>query len=165
GNALNNNLIGNAAANTLLGGAGNDLLSGGAGTDVLNGGAGADVLNGGGGQDILSGGTGADRFVFTFATDTEVGTAARDVIRDFEVNVAGELINLSGIDAIAGGGNDAFTFLGTAAFNQANVNGGLRYFQQNGNTIIQGSTDDDIDAEFEIELTGLYTLTANDFIL
>ena len=158
-------LNGGTGNDTLFGGAGNDLLSGGAGADVLNGGAGADVLNGGIGRDILSGGAGADRFVFNFATDTEVGTAARDMIRDFEVNVAGELINLSGIDAIAGEGNDAFTFLGTAAFNQANVNGGLRYFQQNGNTIIQGSTDDDIDAEFEIELTGLYTLTANDFIL
>ena len=57
------------------------------------------------------------------------------------------------------------TFLGTSAFNLANDNGRLRYFQQNGNTIIQGSTDDDIAPEFEIELTGLHTLTANDFVL
>ncbi|MBB1492297.1 hypothetical protein H5395_12270, partial [Paracoccus sp. MC1854] len=33
------------------------------------------------------------------------------------------------------------------------------------NTIIQGSTDNDTQAEFEIELTGLRTLTAGDFIL
>ena len=165
GNALNNSITGNAAANLLKGGAGNDRLSGGAGADVLEGGAGADRLDGGSGRDILSGGVGADRFVFTFATDIGVGTAARDVIHDFEVNVAGELIDLSRIDAITGGANNAFTFLGTAAFNQANDNGGLRYFQQNGNTIIQGSTDNDTAFEFEIELTGLRALTANDFVL
>ena len=107
-----------------------------------------------------------DRFVFALETDMGLGIAARDVIRDFEVNVVGELIDLSVLDASSiTAANNAFTFLGTAAFTLANDNGGLRYFQQNGNTIIQGSTDDDIAAEFEIELTGLHTLMANDFVL
>ncbi|MDQ1902707.1 peroxidase family protein [Paracoccus sp. WLY502] len=156
----------NNVADLMLGFGGNDTLNGLSGNDVLVGEAGNDILNGGSGRDILSGAAGADRFVFTFASDTGVGTAARDVIRDFEVNVVGELIDLSAIDASSVAiGNNAFTFLGNANFNTANDNGGLRYFQQNGNTIIQGSTDNDLAPEFEIELIGLRTLTANDFIL
>jgi serralysin len=156
----------NIVADLMLGFGGDDTLNGLSGNDVLIGEAGNDVLNGGAGRDLLSGGAGADRFVFVLETETGLGIAARDVIRDFEVNVVGELIDLSVIDASSiTAANNAFTFLGTAAFTLANDNGGLRYFQQNGNTIIQGSTDDDIAPEFEIELTGLHTLTANDFVL
>lgn len=164
GTAASQTLSGaNNTADLVLGFGGNDTLNGLTGNDVLVGEAGNDILNGGGGRDFLSGGAGADRFVFALPTDTGLGAAARDVIRDFELNTAGELIDVSGIDAIAGGlVNNVFTFRGALAFNGA---GQLRYAQQGPNTIIQGNTDNDGDAEFEIELTGLYTLTAGDFVL
>lgn len=169
GTAANQTLNGaNNVADLLLGFAGNDTLNGLTGNDMLLGDVGNDVLNGGGGRDVLAGGAGADRFVFISAADSGLGAAARDVIRDFELNVAGEVIDLSAIDARTGGGNNgdqAFTFIGGGNFTGGNANGGLRFFQQNGNTIIQGSTDNDTQAEFEIELTGIRALTAGDFIL
>ncbi|MDO5371600.1 MAG: hypothetical protein Q4F04_14865, partial [Paracoccus sp. (in: a-proteobacteria)] len=169
GTAANQPLNGaNNVADLLLGFAGNDTLNGLTGNDMLLGDVGNDVLNGGGGRDVLAGGAGADRFVFISAADSGLGAAARDVIRDFELNVAGEVIDLSAIDARTGGGNNgdqAFTFIGGGNFTGGNANGGLRFFQQNGNTIIQGSTDNDTQAEFEIELTGIRALTAGDFIL
>ena len=110
----------------------------------------------------MTGGLGADDFVYFSVADSR--GAAVDSIGDFDPGL--DRIDLSAIDASSVTiGNNAFTFLGTAIFNTANDNGGLRYFQQNGNTIIQGSTDNDIAAEFEIELTGLRTLSANDFML
>ena len=41
--------------------------------------------------------------------------------------------------------------------------GELRYFQQNCNTIVEGDTTGAGRATFQIELTGLFTLTAGDF--
>lgn len=159
-------LAGQGGHDRLWGGEGRDILIGGSGHDRLAGGGGNDVLAGGGGGDRLSGGAGADRFVFDFARETGPRAGARDVIADFQAHVAGERIDLSGIDAsLAAEGDNAFAFLGTEAFDQANADGGLRYVQRNGSTIVQGSTDGDTAPEFEIELTGLHALTAGDFIL
>lgn len=159
-------LAGQGGHDRLWGGHGRDILIGGSGHDRLAGNSGNDVLIGGGGRDRLSGGAGADRFVFGFGRETGPGAGARDVIADFQAHAGGERIDLSGIDASrATGGNNAFAFLGTEAFDQASADGGLRYVQRNGNTIVQGSTDSDTAPEFEIELTGLLALTADDFIL
>jgi Ca2+-binding RTX toxin-like protein len=158
----------NGAANVadlVLGFGGNDTLTGNSGNDVLIGQAGIDSLNGGAGRDMLTGGAGRDTFVFASAAEAGIGATVRDVITDFGVNVGGEVIDLSAIDATSAVGNGTFTFLGTAQFTINTDDGGLRYFQQNGNTIIQGSTDNDTAVEFEIQLTGLHTLTANDFLL
>lgn len=43
--------------------------------------------------------------------------------------------------------------------------GQLHYTQAGGNTIVQADVDGDGTADFEIELTGLLTLTAGDFLL
>lgn len=171
----NDRIWGGDGHDRLAGGNGNDSLSGGYGLDTLSGGngqdrlagdSGNDVLVGGGGRDTLSGGADADRFVFAFAAETGPGAGTRDVITDFQGKLPGERIDLSAIDASSvTGGNNAFVFLGTAGFTPANDNGGLRYVQRNGSTIIQGSTDNDSAPEFEIELTGYHVLTADDFIL
>ncbi|WP_207103033.1 MJ1477/TM1410 family putative glycoside hydrolase [Paracoccus shandongensis] len=175
GLAGNDRIDGRGGADWIAGGAGHDRLHGGAGRDGLAGGAGHDQLFGGWGRDTLSGGSGhdrlageggADRFVFAFAAETRPGAGTRDVIAGFQETLAGEVIDLSGIDASrVTAGNNAFTFLGTAAFTADSDNGGLRYVHRGGNTIVQGSTDNDTAPEFEIELTGLHTLAASDFIL
>lgn len=176
GNELANILTGNAAANTLdggsgddfiLGSAGNDVLYGRAGLDLLDGGDGSDVLFGGAGRDDLTGGVGSDRFDFDSAGETLVGSADR--ILDF---VQGsDRIDLSTIDAKAGGKkNDAFQFIGSADFSGAA--GQLHYhlFDFTGTasdyTLIQGDTNGDRIADFEIILTGQLTqMQASDFIL
>jgi Ca2+-binding RTX toxin-like protein len=77
-------------------------LNGGAGNDTIDGGAGNDTVVGGLGVDRLIGGAGADRFV-----EDVLGLGDRVV--DFEKGV--DKIDVSRIDAKAGGGDDAFTFV------------------------------------------------------
>jgi Ca2+-binding RTX toxin-like protein len=167
GNASANTLLGNKGANRLDGAGGNDTLIGGAGNDTLLGGAGVDRLTGGAGRDILSGGSGRDIFDFNNRLESKTGSTNRDVIKDF-LHLTDD-IDLSGIDAINGGSNDAFRFIGTRGFSGAA--GELRYFRSNvsgtinDKTIVEGDVTGDRVADFQIELTGLHTLTATDFIL
>lgn len=164
---------GNARPNAILGNKGANTLQGLGGNDNLNGGEGADTLIGGIGRDIMTGGTGRDIFRFSDPADTGLA-AARDVITDFRKTTANgfDLIDLSRIDAKQGAGtaNDAFMFRATkgAAFTGS---GQIRWFQEdragtaNDKTIIEGNIDADLAAEFQIELRGLVTLKATDFIL
>jgi hypothetical protein len=154
---------GNQYANILAGNAAGNRLSSGSGADTLSGGGGNDRLIGGNGKDTMTGGAGSDIFDFNAILESGLG-AARDIVTDFS-QVAGndDVIDLLGIDAEAGvAGDQAFTWLGTGALTGAAQ---LRYFQSGGVTVIQGSTDADTDAEFEIELAGLKTLAAGDFLL
>jgi Ca2+-binding RTX toxin-like protein len=160
GTALQDTLFGSTGNDTLNGLGSRDRLLGGLGDDTLNGGDGNDDLIGGAGRDVMTGGAGYDWYIFDSASETGLG-ALRDVINGF---VRGQdKIELCDIDANAGlAGNQSFVWRGTGAFTGA---GQLRYVQSGGNTIIQGSTDADSAAEFEIQLTGLYTLSASDFFL
>ena len=159
GNQLANQLVGSFQANTLNGRAGDDLLLGGDGNDTLIGGA---------GTDLLFGEAGADRFLFQAVSDSgppAVRSDGRkylpDRIADFETGV--DRIDLSPIDAIAGtAGNDAFTFIGLAAF--TGHAGQLRYEQSAGISQILADLDGDGLADLQIvAMTG--TLVASDFIL
>ena len=138
-------------ANTLNGGDGNDTLNGLVGNDTLNGGAGADVM---------AGGLGADTFDFNAILESLVGTS-RDIITDFS-RVQTDKIDLSTIDANSTLANDqafATAILTSGAFTAA---GQLRLV---GN-ILSGNTDSNFaTSEFEIQLTGVTTLAATDFVL
>ena len=101
-----------AGADRVAGGAGEDTLTGGEGNDRLDGGAGDDLLIGGAGRDLLIGGGGADTFRFLAVGDSAAN--APDRIRDVAPGV--DRIDLSAIDAIPGAGDDAFGFVGAAAF-------------------------------------------------
>jgi Ca2+-binding RTX toxin-like protein len=151
-------LSGNDALN---GNDGNDTLVGGAGNDFLNGGNGIDTLLGGGGQDVLTGGAGVNTFRYAFASETKVGFSNHDIITDFVHGI--DKINLSSIDAVPDvAGNQAFRFAGTGPFA---FEGDIEVSFANGNTFILGNTDTDIQPEFEIQLNGLHTISATDFIL
>ncbi len=153
GNELANRIIGTAAANTLSGMAGNDFLYGGNGNDVINGGA---------GRDRLYGEAGADRFVFDDGDFGGVTSGTADIIHDFS-QAQGDSLDLSLVDAIAGGTDDAFAFIGTAAF--SGTAGQLRYQTNATSTFIQGDMDGDGVADFWIVLTGAHSLTSADFVL
>jgi len=163
-------ITGNAGNNTLTGSSFADTLTGGAGHDVLLGGLGNDVLIGGLGQDTLSGDIGNDTFKFSMISDTGTPATKPDVITDF---VQGEdVIDLSDLDAFAATKtvNDTFVWQGTAAFSSA-TQGEVRYKKfdfsgtANDYTIIWIDDDKDIGVERHIRLTGLYDLTASDFVL
>jgi Ca2+-binding RTX toxin-like protein len=157
-------LVGSAFNDTLTGNAGNNTLTGGNGNDTLNGGSGNDTLIGGLGLDTLTGGVGNDIFDYNAVTESPVGTG-RDKIVGFVGNgtLVGDQIDLATIDAnVLLSGNQAFTYIGGAAFTSA---GQLRY----AGGILQGSTDADTTAEFEIQLVGAPALvvggTGTDILL
>lgn len=116
GNEQNTRIVGNDEANILRGMAGDDVLEGGSGDDVLDGGKGEDRLVGGAGHDTLTGGIGADTFVFSMddietptafapAFPSSVEASSGDTITDLQ---SIDVIDLSGVDAIRGGDDDAF---------------------------------------------------------
>ena len=161
GNSGSNTLTGTEAEDTLLGLGGNDTLLGGGGGDALEGGSGGDRLTGGRGADSLSGGAGADRFIFESTADSRPD--AVDVITDFS-RAQNDRIELDDIDANSlFGGNQSFSFIGTAAFSGSA--GQLRYTQAGGNTLVTGDVNGDAVADFAIQVTGTPFLSSSDFIL
>ncbi len=158
GNGAANVLLGGSGDNVLRGLAGRDKLSGGDGDDTLVGGDGNDVLVGGRSQDILWGGDGGDRFRFEAAPESGAAAAARDRISDFLSGT--DTIDLEGIDARTNrSGDDAFTYLGAAAF--TGHAGELTY--QAG--VLRGDTNGDAKADFSVELASAPDLVADDLIL
>lgn len=143
------NLSGGDGTDVLSGGNNNDVLHGGAGSDSLSGGNNNDVLNGGAGNDVMTGGNNKDIFAFT-----EIGGADR--ITDF--HRGDDKIDLSAIDAIAGGSDNAFSFIGASAFSGAA--GQLRSYSQGGNYFVAGDVDGNGVADFTIQ-TNLLIITTD----
>lgn len=155
-------------ASTLDGGSGNDLLYGNSDTDTMLGGAGNDLLSGYGGVDTMTGGAGADTFYFSSINDTGLSAATRDVILDFS-QAEGDKIDVSAIDAVVGGSNDAFFFVAGSTPIDNLGPGEIGYFYDAANdvTIVQGELANNglTTADFTIELKGHVVLTAADFVL
>lgn len=173
GDAGDDKLEAISAEATLNGGAGDDHLSAGWGGFTLNGGTGKDVIDVGGGQTdaTVNGGSGADTlthvpsgvsnddtilFDYNVVSESPAGVG-RDTITGFQGEgiAVSDQIDLKDIDANSlVSGNQAFTWIGGAAFTAA---GQLRYNTTTG--LLQGSTDGDAAAEFEIQLVGAPALT------
>jgi Ca2+-binding RTX toxin-like protein len=161
-------VVADLAAGTATGGdqvgsdrlAGIENLHGTEYNDRLLGNAGANRLTGDEGADELVGRGGADRFDYD-RTDDSV-PAAPDLIRDFSRS-QGDRIDLRGVDADEQvPGDEGFQFIGKAAFTGA---GQLRWFQQDGDTIIEANTDGTTGAELRIEVDPLVAFQATDFLL
>ncbi len=133
----------------IFGGQGMDSIKGGQGNDLITGGTGGDNLWGGGGNDV-----------FIYRTVADSPGTARDTIHDFG---SGDLINLSQIDAVSGGGNDAFTFIGSNAF--GNHAGELRATFADGDWTVQGDVNGDGIADIEFVVSSDHPIVGTDFIL
>jgi Ca2+-binding RTX toxin-like protein len=143
---------------SLDGGAGNDSLDGGAGNDTLLGGTGNDTLTGGEGKDALSGGAGKDVFVFTTESDSGATKAERDVIKDFKSG--DDKIDLSQLLAATVDAADVklvtkAELVDGDALNKVWFDAGVLYV----------STNDDVTAEFSVELTGVKSIVLSDLII
>ena len=152
-------LVGGDGNDTLNGGNGNDTLAGGEGDDTLDGGQGMDTITGGIGRDVATGGAGADHFVFGEG-DFAAGPLF-DEITDFKHSQK-DKIDLSSIDAVAGGLDDAFSFIGAVGF--GGVAGELHYVAGVGQVTVEGDTNGDAIADFSITVLGVASLVAGDFI-
>ena len=190
GSGFNDTLTGTSAANNLNGGAGIDTVSyanstvgvnvnlglataqtggfaagdilsnienltGSGFSDMLIGSSIANIIAGGAGKDTMTGGLGADIFKYSAVTDSGAASGVRDIITDFNKTQA-DKIDLADF---AG----TFVFKGTGAFTHtANE---VNYAQVSGNTIIGIDSDGNGVLNFQIELAGLHTLAASDFLL
>lgn len=159
-----NVLEGLGGNDTMWGLGGNDTMRGGLGHDAMAGGAGNDLIAGQAGIDDMWGESGNDQFIFGAISESGKTAATRDWIGDF--THAQDRINLQTIDSNtkAGmAGNQAFSFIGAAAF--TTVGGQLRVTHEGGNTIVNGDINGDRVTDFQIELQGNVALTAIDFVL
>ena len=137
GNTLNNTIIGNGAANNLTGGLGHDVMTGGLGKDI---------------------------FDFNAISETTKVATTRDFITDFTHLT--DRIDLKTIDANSKVSLDqAFTFLAVKGAAFTGTAGELHYLTSGTNTVVEGDINGDKIADFQIQLNGLKTLTAADFIL
>lgn len=165
GEGGNDVLYGDNGHDTAYGGDNDDSVYGGAGNDILYGdnsfassSAGVDRLTGGDGNDTMHGGARGDSFIFS---RDDLGDV--DTIRDFHRS-EGDKIYLVGIDAnTTQTGNQAFTFIGTAAF--TGVAGQLHYSNNGVQTVLTGDVNGDKLADFTIKFTDAPGLIASDFIL
>ncbi len=177
GGAGNDTINAGGAADQVYGGADDDVINGGRGAGQLHGGAGEDRLRGGEGADRLAGGGGADVFIYIRdipfgGPESGVGPGARDVILDFCQGV--DRIDLRGY-ANTYAQDQKSVFLDGAEFG-ASLALQVRTVVEDGHTIIQlvtvyGDPGPSVPLPTpsgpseEIELAGLYDLTAADFIL
>jgi Tol biopolymer transport system component len=153
-------IMGTPRTDTLTGTTGNDSLSGLAGNDRLSGLAGNDWLFGGRGQDLMAGGTDADVFYFKDVLDTGITPRTRDIISDFKTSDR-DRIDVSIIDANTRlAGDQAFVFIGSNLFSAP---GQLRLVPQE--QVVYGSNDADTAPEFAIQVNGVISLSATDFVL
>lgn len=151
GSTLKDRIVGDDLANLLSGGRGGDTLAGGDGDDTLAGGVGVDKLSGGRGSDV-----------FLFLDSAEIGrsSGARDIIKDFTLEI--DRIDLSAIDANATLAGDQ-SFVLVKKF--TGVAGQLDIETKKGVTLVSGDLDGDGKADFTLELTGTLALKDEDFIL
>ncbi len=182
GGADDDKLQGEAGSDTLNGGSGEDELLGGDDADILNGGGGSDLLTGGLGVDVMTGGPGSllsgdsNTFIFTALADSGVGAGLRDIITDFTPDgffvFTPDEIDVSAIDADINTPrvNDAYEFIGAAAFNNDGVGPGeIRAVQVGADTLLQFDVRGDFDniVDFEILLTGVTAtdIDVSEFVL
>ncbi len=146
--------------NNLQGSVYADKLHGNDWANKLWGNAGNDWMWGGLGRDTLVGGAGADTFVFTAIKESTV--AARDIIDGFSLRR--DKIDLQAIDADPDtGGNQAFRFLGSKAFDGADA--ALRVIKSANDTQLLADLDGNGIADFAITIKGAVDLSAVDVLL
>ena len=125
------------------------------------GGSAGDILIANEAANRLTGNGGGDTFRWASAEDAGTGALA-DRILDFDAG-AGDRIDLQAIDAVAAtAGDDAFAFIGTAAF--SGTAGQLRYEVIDGDAHILADRDGDAVADLQIVVDNVTFLGGSEFL-
>ena len=159
------NVTGGNGRDTLTGNDVANILRGDSANDVLVGNGGADSLVGGSGGDVMTGGRGAD--TFSFESPGDFGPADQlDRISDFS-HAEGDRIDLALIDPDALiEGDQAFTFIGAAAFTPGSSAFELRYEAAGaGVFLVQADMNHDGIADWSLQVTNAIPLVVEDFVL
>ena len=148
----------------ISGGAGDDQFLGGALADRIRGNGGNDNIFGRGGADELTGGADNDRFAYDLTSQFDRRGDRQDHGFHHRRRDRGRRI-----DAVAGGGDNAFTFIGAAAFTFGTA-GQLRAYEvtgEPGHWFVEADVNGDAVADLVIEVytTDLQPLDALDFTL
>jgi serralysin len=158
GSLGNDTIISGVGNDTVYGDLGNDSLVGREGHDDLHGSAGNDTLVGGLGRDTLTGGGDDDTYLYQKVKDAQ---GAGDLIIGW--GNGNDTIDLRPIDAIPGGVNDAFDFIGTAPI--SGTGGEVQVVTTATQTVVNVFVDTDAVADMRIVIDGVFALTAGDFLL
>lgn len=160
-------LKGGKGHDLLYGGQDNDRVVGGDGRDTLYGGHGNDTLLGRAGSDVLIGGWDEDVFVFTRTGDsnrthTDLIEQGRSAAFGGAGLKKGDLIDVSGIDAVRGrSGDQAFFFDGT------DKHGGKGHLwlkdNKKGQTVVLANVDGDKEPEFKLLIGDRSKYDAEDY--
>ena len=135
-------------------------LTGTAENDTISGSTGNDWIIGNMGVDKMTGGMGADTFTFYNAEESGLTAKTRDIITDFKHSDGDKIdVSLMLTEPVM----HDFSFIGAKAFSKIDATGELRF--DAATHILYGSTDADNKAEFSIQLNGVKSLVADDFIL
>ncbi|MEG6507795.1 autotransporter-associated beta strand repeat-containing protein [Methyloligella sp. 2.7D] len=137
-----------------------DDLRGSVGIDTLIGGGQRDVLSGGKHGDKLTGGASRDLFDFDRINESRFGKH-RDKITDF--GHGNDDIDLRGIDAKSGGGNQKFKWIGKADFH--GKKGELHFEKQGKHVVVEGDINGDGRADFQILVLNHGAMHKGDFLL
>ena len=146
----------------VTGTSGSDVILSGGGKDQVNGGLGDDTLFGGDKTDVLTGGDGADSFALASAGESIASIRKADTVTDFDA-AEGDTLDFSAIDAIAGGGDDVFTWVGFNAL--TGVEGQVGYYVKGGAVFVGGDIDGDASYDFLVKLDGVTSIDAASVIL
>jgi|GEM_PF-2275181 len=131
------------------------LIVGSSGSDKIIAGAGNIIIDGGGGVDTLTAGSGSDVFVYNALSNAPLQKNAGSLIATINnFQDATDKLDLTHLGAL--------TFQGQTTAVSAH---GVSWHISNGNTFVVGDADSTGRADFTIELTGVHTLTAADFVL
>lgn len=133
-----------------------DTLVGGAGDDHLFGGGGRDDFFGDAGVDRMTAGIGEDKFWYSSHADS-LSRKECDIIFGFSARQ--DSIDLSGIDAKKGKGNQAFKFIGAKEF--SGKKGELRFKDE----VLSADRNGDRASDFQIKIEGLDRLLVQDLEL
>lgn len=153
-------MLGENDTDNMFGKNGNDTIFARGGADVVDGDKGNDILVGGLGPDDLFGDKGDDIFRLLAAADSGKKGSQRDAIFDFRGK---DKLDLSPVDPIAGGADDAFKWRGTKGFtgNRPEV----MYDTKGSKVILFGDANADGKSDFSVQFNGLNKLDKGDLIL
>ncbi len=155
-------LVGSTVKDVLFAFDGDDLIQAGGGDDEIDGGEGEDDIIGDLGADVMSGGAGPDTFFYSNILESTKKASGRDTILDFN-RLEGDRVDLIGIDAKKGGGDQEFKWIGKKDFHHKK--GELHYKVKNGDSYVEGDTDGNGKADFVIVFDSVTKMKGSDFEL